>query len=157
MKCVYQALKEVKLENENVFGILRDFFLILYMCSMKSSGRTRPKKIIDENRRKKTNRGEANAAACLLIGSHFPQWNSRIPSISHSGGKCRQEWMPVFRENFGRPNIHFHLIHKILKVSLYPKFGWKTPERLLAFFSHTNWNGNTALLTAPRCCSSFLP
>lgn len=39
MKCVYQKSKEVKLENENVSGILREFLCVLYEIKWKKQSR----------------------------------------------------------------------------------------------------------------------
>ena len=121
-------------------------FKRIFVCALWNQVEETVKKIIDEN---KTTIEWSKAAACFNW-LPFSWMNSRIPSISHSGR--RQEWMPVFQENFGRPNIHFHLIHKISKASLLSEIRVKNSRRY--FFSHTYWNGNTALLTAPRCCSS---
>jgi hypothetical protein len=89
--CLSKKLKEVKFWKRERFWNLKriSYFLVSSVCALWNQVEAKTKKIIDENRKQ--------AAACLLIGSHFPQWNSRILSISHSrsSGKCvcLQEWM----------------------------------------------------------------
>ena len=123
MKCVYQKVERGEIRKRERFWN----FKRISVCALWNQVEETVKKIIDEN---KTTIEWSKAAACFNW-LPFSWMKSRIPSISHSGR--RQEWMPVFQENFGRPTYIFISFIKSRRPLFYPKFGWKTPEDIFFF------------------------